>query len=85
MTPMKAIRAKCLDCCCGQHKEVRLCPIKDCPLWVYRLGRRPTAQSSLNEDITDKPFGFPLIQDVTPTDMAVIEKIPFELNQMSSF
>ena len=52
MTPMKAIRAKCLDCCCGQHKEVRLCPIKDCPLWVYRLGRRPTAQSSLNEGIS---------------------------------
>lgn len=24
MTPVKAIRAKCLDCCCGSTKEVRL-------------------------------------------------------------
>ena len=24
--PLKAIRAKCLDCCCGQANEVKLCP-----------------------------------------------------------
>ena len=41
MTPMKAIRAKCLDCCCGQMNEVRLCPCKGCPLWAYRMGHRP--------------------------------------------
>lgn len=34
----KAIRAKCLDCCCYQANEVKLCPCKDCPLWCYRLG-----------------------------------------------
>ena len=26
LTPIKAIRAKCLDCCCGSAKEVELCP-----------------------------------------------------------
>ena len=26
LTPMKAIRAKCLDCCAGSQAEVRLCP-----------------------------------------------------------
>lgn len=41
MTPIKAIRAKCLDCCCGQAKEVRLCPIEKCPLYPYRFGKRP--------------------------------------------
>ena len=41
LTPIKAIRAKCLDCCCGMAKEVRLCLIKDCPLWPYRMGKRP--------------------------------------------
>lgn len=41
MTPMKAIRAKCLDCCCGQTKEVRLCPVKKRPLYLYRFGKRP--------------------------------------------
>ena len=32
------IRCKCLDCCCYQEAEVRKCPSKDCPLWIYRLG-----------------------------------------------
>lgn len=40
-TPIKAIRAKCLDCCCGQPKEVRLCTVPDCPLYEYRMGHRP--------------------------------------------
>jgi hypothetical protein len=34
---IKAIRAKCLECSGGQRKEVKLCPIKSCPLWPYRL------------------------------------------------
>ena len=41
LTPIKAIRAKCLDCCCGQRQEVRLCPVSACPLFPYRLGKRP--------------------------------------------
>ena len=44
LTPMKAIRAKCLDCCCGSNREakkVRLCPGKDCALYPYRMGHRP--------------------------------------------
>lgn len=40
-TPMHAIRLKCLECCCGQTGEVRLCHIKDCALWAYRFGHRP--------------------------------------------
>ena len=40
-TPMKAIRAKCLDCCCNQVFEIRLCTITDCALHPYRMGRRP--------------------------------------------
>ena len=41
MTPMKAIRAKCLDCMYDSAKEVRLCPSKNCPLFQYRLGKNP--------------------------------------------
>jgi len=40
-TPIKAIRKKCLDCCCDQVKEVRLCTAINCPLYPYRMGRRP--------------------------------------------
>jgi hypothetical protein len=40
-TPMKAIRAKCLDCSCGQAIEIRQCPITTCALWSYRMGHYP--------------------------------------------
>lgn len=40
-TPIKAIRAKCLDCCCDQFLEVKLCTNYDCPLYEYRMGHRP--------------------------------------------
>lgn len=39
--PVKAIRAKCLDCCCGQQNEVKLCPCSDCPLYPFRFGKNP--------------------------------------------
>ena len=41
LTPIKAIRAKCIDCCAGQPKEVRLCACEKCPLYPYRMGHRP--------------------------------------------
>ena len=41
LTPMKAIRHKCLDCSCWQTKEIRLCPVSDCALWPFRFGRNP--------------------------------------------
>ena len=40
-SPMKVIRAKCLDCCCFQAAEVRDCPAKACPNWPYRFGTNP--------------------------------------------
>ena len=43
-TPIKAIRSKCLDCCNGSPYEVRKCVIPKCPLWPYRLGKRPTEE-----------------------------------------
>lgn len=39
--PLKAIRAKCLDCCCGQANEVKLCPSVQCPLHAFRNGKNP--------------------------------------------
>lgn len=41
--PLKAIRLKCLDCSNDQPSEVAGCPIKNCALWVYRMGRYPKA------------------------------------------
>jgi hypothetical protein len=53
LTPMKAIRAKCLDCTCGQFNEVRECTVVDCPLYEYRMGHRPknsTPSEGLSEE-----------------------------------
>jgi hypothetical protein len=44
LTPIKAIREKCIDCCNGQLKEVRECPIKTCTLHPYRMGKRPVKE-----------------------------------------
>lgn len=41
LTPMKAIRKKCLDCCNGSFAEVTACNVKTCALYVYRRGHRP--------------------------------------------
>ena len=41
MTPIKAIRAHCIECCGGSMKEARLCPAEKCPLYPYRMGHRP--------------------------------------------
>lgn len=41
MTPLKAIRLKCLDCCCGSAKEVKLCVCPDCSLFPFRFGKNP--------------------------------------------
>ena len=41
-TPIKAIRQMCKDCTCDQPKEIRNCTIINCPLYPYRMGKRPT-------------------------------------------
>lgn len=41
VTPLKAIRAKCLDCSCGSTNEIKLCPVVDCSLYPFRFGKNP--------------------------------------------
>lgn len=41
LSPLSAIRAKCIDCCGGQPSEVRLCPATRCALHPFRMGKRP--------------------------------------------
>jgi hypothetical protein len=40
-TPVKAIRAKCLDCSSNHPSEVRMCLLPECPLFPYRFGKNP--------------------------------------------
>jgi hypothetical protein len=41
MSPLQALRARCLDCCGYQEKEVALCPSVDYPSWPFRMGTDP--------------------------------------------
>lgn len=50
LSPLKSIRKKCLDCCCGSPNEVKLCHVIDCPLYVYRLGKNPFRKKELSEE-----------------------------------
>lgn len=50
MTPLKAIRAKCLDCCCGQVYEINKCTATQCPLYEYRTGHNPKLKGKGNAD-----------------------------------
>lgn len=50
ITPIKAIRLKCLDCMLGSSQEVELCPCEsNCALWPYRFGRNPNIKLSDEE------------------------------------
>jgi len=46
LTPMRAIRKKCLDCA-GSPSEVKKCEVKACPLFPYRLGKNPNRKGTL--------------------------------------
>ena len=36
LTAKQAILATCYDCCAYQSTEVKLCPSKECPLWLFK-------------------------------------------------
>ena len=61
MSPLKAIRARCLDCCVFQSNEVTLCAHKKCPSWPFRMGKNPWTAANLtrshgfNAPTTTKP------------------------------
>jgi hypothetical protein len=38
---LRAIRKKCLDCCCGNDAEGRRCAIATYALWPFRMGKNP--------------------------------------------
>jgi hypothetical protein len=39
--PVKAIRAKCIDCSGGNAAEARKCVAFKCALWPFRMGKNP--------------------------------------------
>lgn len=74
MTPMKAIRAKCLDCCCGQVNEVRHCPVNACTLYPFRFGKNPNRAGIQNNGAFVKKHGS--TNDTEPATVAEGNYIP---------
>jgi hypothetical protein len=44
LTPMKAIRHKCLECRYWSSQEVSECASANCALLAFRFGKRPNAK-----------------------------------------
>jgi hypothetical protein len=40
-SPLRAIRAKCIDCSGGNMAEVRRCTVYRCAVYPFRMGRNP--------------------------------------------
>lgn len=40
LTPLQAIRKKCIECCAGVLSEVKLCKAQKCPLFEFKSGHR---------------------------------------------
>lgn len=64
MTPIKAIRAKCMDCV-ETSNEVRLCPVSDCPLYPYRFGKNPNIKRRQYSDEEKDAMRQRLAENVT--------------------
>ena len=47
LTPIKAIRAKCLECCENISIEVKRCESTNCPLFEYRMGKNPNIKRAV--------------------------------------
>ena len=67
MSPMQAIRRKCLDCSGGQIVEVRLCEAVTCSLWPFRAGRHPYTKTRVLEAISEAsaPGGTPIAESAS--------------------
>ena len=53
ITRGKAIRLKCLDCCCGSALEVRRCESTKCPLWRFRMGRETQEENGTGARVSE--------------------------------
>jgi hypothetical protein len=54
-SPVKAIRAHCIDCSGGSSNEVEKCVMTDCPLYPFRFGVNPfNSRTGKKKELTDE-------------------------------
>lgn len=54
LTPMRAIRQKCLECSAGSTKEIKRCPVLKCALYAYRSGHRPKGEEFTDDGSSEE-------------------------------
>ena len=47
---LRAIKLKCLDCSSYNTNEIKECPVKNCPLYPFRLGKNPFRKRELSDE-----------------------------------
>lgn len=47
---LRAIKLKCLDCSTYNILEIKECPVKNCPLYPFRLGKNPFRKKELTDE-----------------------------------
>ena len=50
LTPIQAHREHCKQCTQNQLKEIRLCTVKECASYPYRMGKRPKKMTLESND-----------------------------------
>lgn len=50
---LRAMRAKCMDCCGDSFSEVRKCTVTRCALWPFRMGSFPKGLRALRKFADD--------------------------------
>lgn len=53
ISPMQAIRRKCVDCSGQQLAEVRRCEAVKCALWPFRSGHHPYTKKGPQEAVSE--------------------------------
>lgn len=49
-SPIKAIKAHCIECCGGSYSEAKQCTATKCPLWCFRCGKNPYRKYVMTEE-----------------------------------
>ena len=51
---LRSIKLKCLDCSTYNINEIKECPVKECPLYPFRLGNNPFRKREISEEERNK-------------------------------
>ena len=71
MSPVQAIRRKCLDCSGHQLIEVKLCAAVTCALLPFRAGRHPYMKPRLLEADSDRGVRSGTPEPAKPSSVAM--------------